>query len=162
LIAGRHTRLRLASDDDLDLLAAWFADPAFVQWWGGKPLAREHVADEYIGRRRPSVESMIIEAGEQPVGYIQYWTGEEEGSGGIDVVLVPEAQGRGLGPDAVRALAEHLRLEEGWRRVTVDPSVENRKAIRAFMKAGFVAESEWPDHADGPALLMVYEGSPMH
>jgi aminoglycoside 6'-N-acetyltransferase len=147
VIAGRCTRLRPVTEDDLDLLAPWFADPAFVQWWGGKPLAREQVADEYIGRRRPSVESMIVEEGAQPVGYIQYWTG---------------AQGRGLGADAVRALAEHLRVEEGWRRVTVDPSVENGNAIRAFMKAGFVVESAWPDHPDGPALLMVFEGSPRH
>ena len=124
--------------------------------WGGVPLARETVAGKYTGARGPAVESFVVEEAGRPVGYIQSWRGEER-RGGIDVVLVPEARGRGLGPEAVRALVRHLLEEEGWRQVTVDPAVGNERAIRAFEKAGFRAERELPDHPDGPALLMSIE-----
>ena len=51
--------------------------------------------------------------------------------------LVPSARGRGLGPDAARALTESL-LASGWTRVTVDPYAWNEPAIRAWRRAGFV------------------------
>jgi len=157
VIRGRLVELRPATEDDLDLLAGWFADAEFVRWWGGEPLTREVVAHKYVGRRGPDVESFIVEEHDEPVGYVQAWTDGGGGSGGIDLVLVPEAQGRGLGPDAGRALAEEL-IRRGWDPVTVDPALDNLVAIRAWEKAGFVSEGEWPDHPDGPSLRMSFRG----
>ena len=45
--------------------------------------------------------------------------------GGLDMFLVPGARGRGLGPDAARAMADHLLAARGWSRVTVDPYTWN-------------------------------------
>jgi aminoglycoside 6'-N-acetyltransferase len=157
VIRGSRTELRPATESDLDLLAGWFADPAFVAWWGGAPLARSVVAEKYVGRRAPAVESYIVEEDGHPIGYIQAWTDDGGRSGGIDLVLVPERQGYGLGPDAGRALAEEL-VSRGWQPVTVDPALPNLRAIRAWEKAGFVADGEWPGHPDGPALRMVFRG----
>jgi len=158
-IRGTLVTLRWARERDLDLLEAWFADREFVRWWGGIPLARDEVARKYIGRR-PDVASFIIEETRTPVGYIQAWTKDDET--GIDVVLRPEAQGRGLGIDAIRALAAHLSLQRGRSRVTVDPLLANKRAIQAFAKAGFVADRKWLDHPDGPSLLMVFDASRHH
>ena len=149
--------IRPATEGDLDLLAGWFGDPEFVVWWRGVPLSRETVSEKYIGRRAPAVESYVVELEGEPIGYIQAWTDDGGTSGGVDLVLVPAAQNRGLGPDAGRALAEHL-VERGWEPVTVDPALANLRAIRAWEKAGFVTEREWPDHPDGPAFLMVFHG----
>ncbi|WP_217712201.1 GNAT family N-acetyltransferase [Kitasatospora sp. NA04385] len=135
-LAGELTRLVPTREDDLDLLAGWFADPAFVEHWGGAPLPRAEVAAKYLGRRRPEVESFLVLAGGVPVGYAQYWRAGPDG-GGIDLVLLPAARGRGLGPDAARALLAHLCGESGWRRVTVDPAAANVRAVRAWEKAGF-------------------------
>ncbi len=157
MIRGRLVDIRPATEDDLDLLAGWFADPEFVRWWGGEPLTREVVAHKYVGRRAPAVESYVVEERGRPVGYIQSWTDDSGQSGGIDLVLVPSARGRGLGPDAGRALAEHL-VRRGRTPVTVDPALDNLVAIRAWEKAGFVSEGEWPDHPDGPALRMAFRG----
>ncbi len=158
MIRGRLVELRPATEDDLDLLAGWFADPEFVRWWGGAPLTRDVVAHKYVGRRAPAVESYVVEEHGEPVGYVQAWTDDGGRSGGIDLVLVPAAQGRGLGPDAGRALAEQL-ARRGWDPITVDPALDNLVAIRAWEKAGFVSEGEWPDHPDGPSLRMVFRGS---
>ena len=155
-IRGTLVTLRRARDRDLDLLAGWFADREFVRWWGGVPLTRDDVARKYIGRR-PDVDSFIVEQAQTPIGYIQAWRKGDET--GIDVVLRPEAQRRGLGIDAVRALACHLSLQRGYSRVTVDPLLANKRAIEAFAKAGFVPEREWLDHPDGPSLLMVFDAS---
>ncbi|MEV6681692.1 GNAT family N-acetyltransferase [Streptomyces erythrochromogenes] len=136
VIVGDLTCLVPATGAHLELLARWFADPPFVRNWGGRPLTREEVAAKYTGRRRPDVESFLVLARAVPVGYAQY-VPDGPGQGGVDMVLLPQAQGIGLGPDAARALVRHLHKVLGWQRVTVDPEASNAHAIRAWTKAGF-------------------------
>ncbi|GLW69709.1 aminoglycoside N(6')-acetyltransferase [Kitasatospora phosalacinea] len=150
VLEGALTRLVPTGEGDLELLAGWFADPGFVEHWGGVPLSRAEVAAKYLGRRRPRVESFLVLDGDAPVGYAQYWRAGPDG-GGIDLVLRPQARGRGLGPDAARALLAHLVGELGWRRVTVDPAAANVRAVRAWEKAGFRTVGERP--ADGNLLM---------
>jgi len=152
VIRGERTSLRPTTDDDLDLLAGWLADPEVYRWWEGRPLSREEVADLYTGRRRPEVEPFVIEADGVPVGYLQCWRGTET-SGGIDLFLVPDARGQGLGPDAARAASSFLLDQRGWTEVTVDPVVDNLRAIRAFERAGFTPEGEEIDGETGKRVL---------
>jgi aminoglycoside 6'-N-acetyltransferase len=106
--------------------------------------------------RRGEVESFVVEADGEPVGYLQVW--QEGDGGGIDMFLVPEARGRGLGPDAARAVTRHLRDERGWRRVTVDPYLWNDSGIRAWRRAGFrdVGEREPDEEHSARWLLMEF------
>jgi aminoglycoside 6'-N-acetyltransferase len=152
VIRGERTLLRPATDDDLDLLFGWLADPEVYRWWEGRPLSREEVADVYTGRRRPEVEPFVIEADGMPIGYLQFWQGTER-SGGIDLFLVPGARGRGLGPDAARTASSFLLDQRGWTEVTVDPVLDNLPAIRAFERAGFSRESEELDDETGKRIL---------
>lgn len=117
-------------------------------WWGGKPKTTGEVRREYLDRD-PARQAYIVEADDEPIGYVQAWS-DEPPDGGIDIVLKPEAQGRGLGVDAVRALAFHLRAA-GRKNITIDPRAENRRAIRAFEKAGFVRERE-----DGQHVILAF------
>lgn len=171
-IRGERTTLRPVEPDDLDLLAGWLADPEIYRWWGGSAIPREEVAEKYIGRR-PDVFGFIVEADggaaaepadRRPIGYLQYWIGEGAGGpgteGGIDMYLVPNARQRGFGPDAARAVVRYLIEALGWRRVTVDPAADNARAIRAWERAGFAYERDWPDHPDGPAVLLAIEAAP--
>jgi aminoglycoside 6'-N-acetyltransferase len=145
--------LRPTNEGDLDLLAQWFADPEVFTWWGGRPRSRDEVAAKYIGRRCPRVESHIIELEGQPIGYIQYHL-EGPGQAGLDMMLLPGFRDRGLGPTVARVMVAHLQSAFGWTDITVDPSQDNPRAIRHWQKAGFEIEREWPDHPDGPAVLM--------
>lgn len=147
-IRGERTKLVRVTTNDLSVLAAWFADPRFVQHWGGRPLSRDEVAAKYLGRRRPRVESYLIYAKALPIGYAQHVLAEG-GGGGIDIVLAPEWQGVGFGPDAADALVRHLIDDLGWSCVTVDPDVDNAHAIRAWAKAGFQRVAR-----NGRALIM--------
>jgi aminoglycoside 6'-N-acetyltransferase len=147
-IHGEAVNIRPTSDEDLEFLASWFADPQFVIWWGGKPKTREEVRRECLVHD-PARQAFIVEVNGEPIGYVQAWS-DEPPDGGIDIVLKPEAQGRGLGVDAVRALALHLRAA-GWKRITIDPRGENYRAIKAFEKAGFVRERD-----DGRHVILAF------
>jgi aminoglycoside 6'-N-acetyltransferase len=155
VVNGALTTLRRASDADADLLVEWHADPEVARYWDGETFTPE----EMLARlRRPDVDAFVVEVGGRPVGYLQAWREGDEG--GIDMFLIPEARGRGLGPDAAVALARHLRDERGWTRVTVDPYTSNERAIRAWRKAGFVDQEERPpdDEHQAPWLLMEWRG----
>jgi aminoglycoside 6'-N-acetyltransferase len=150
---GRLTELRRAGEADADMLVAWHADPEVSRYWDDETFTR----DELIERlHREDVDSWIVESAGEPVGFIQsWWEPGEPRRGGLDMFLVPEARGRGLGPDAARGLAQSL-LAEGWAEVTTDPYLSNERAIRAWARAGFVpigARALDAAHS-GPWLLM--------
>jgi aminoglycoside 6'-N-acetyltransferase len=157
-LRGQLTDVRTATSDDADLLVAWHADPEVSRFWDDETFTH----DEMLLRLgRTDVDAFVIEAGGGPVGYIQAWWEEEAPlQGGVDMFLIPEARGQGLGPDAARALARHLREDRGWTQVTTDPYTWNEAAIRAWRKAGFVdVEPREPDDEHvAPWLLMVFEG----
>jgi aminoglycoside 6'-N-acetyltransferase len=144
--------IRLAEVADAELLVQWHDDPEVARYWDDERFTRE----EMIARlqRTDDVEAYIVEADDEPVGYLQVWSDGE--AGGIDMFLVPRARGRGLGPDAARAVARHLLDGRGWSRVTVDPYLWNEPAIRAWRRAGFrdVGERE-PDHGHAARWLLM-------
>src|SRR5262245_27163572 len=109
------------------------------------------------GLARAEVDAYIVEAEGRPVGYLQAWREGEEG--GLDMFLVPDARGRGYGPDSARAVARAL-LQQGWPRVTVDPYVWNERAIAGWKKAGFETVEEHPADEEHPVawLLMEFQG----
>src|SRR5436190_6439415 len=96
-LRGETAVLRPAEAADADLLAAWHDDPEVARYWDDERFT----PDELLARlQRVDVEAYIVEADGAPVGYLQVW--REGDGGGIDMFLVPDARGRGLGPDAAR------------------------------------------------------------
>lgn len=154
-LRGQLTFVRPATEVDVDLLVAWHADPDVSRYWDDETFTRE----EFLERlRRPHVDAFIVEAAGEPVGYLQVWWDEDPpAQGGIDMFLIPEARGRGVGPDAARAVVRHLLDERGWTRVTVDPYVRNEPAIRAWRKAGFVEVERRPADDEHPAPWVLLE-----
>jgi aminoglycoside 6'-N-acetyltransferase len=55
----------------------------------------------------------------------------------LDITLASDAQGQGLGPEALRVAARHLFDERGHHRLTIDPATDNIRAIRAYERVGF-------------------------
>jgi aminoglycoside 6'-N-acetyltransferase len=153
-VRGRLTTVRRAAEDDADLLVRWHADPDVARYWDDEVFTRDEML-ERLGR--PDVEAFVIEEGARLVGYLQ--VSAEGDEGGLDMFIVPDARGRGLGPDAARAVALHLRSERGWSRVTVDPYLWNGVAMRAWRRAGFRDVEEREPDSDHTArwLLMEFE-----
>jgi aminoglycoside 6'-N-acetyltransferase len=135
-LKGRHVTLRSTTTQDAPALAAILAEPAVARWWGTFDLDRV-VADLVNGG--PEEHPFVIQHDGDIVGYIQAVEEEEPDfrHAGIDLFLRTDAQGRGLGPDAIRALAIELIDQRGHHRITIDPAAENTHAIAAYAKLGF-------------------------
>nr|WP_279671472.1 GNAT family N-acetyltransferase [Flexivirga meconopsidis] len=145
----------MATDADAALISGWTQAREVYAFWGGAPLTVAEVLDKYTGRRAPQVASYLVIDGDNPAGYLQAW--QAESCCGLDLFIAAHAQGRGIGPRAVRSLALELdRL--GWRPLTVDPVVGNDRAVRAWRAAGFVmTDGRGVDHGQ-PTQVMVFAG----
>ena len=87
----------------------------------------------------PESTRFTIWAGDEIAGMIQY--GEEPEPmyrhAWIDLFVTSSMHGRGIGTEAVSSVVRLLRDERGHHRITIDPSVANLAAVRAYEKAGF-------------------------
>jgi RimJ/RimL family protein N-acetyltransferase len=87
----------------------------------------------------PSTKVFCVMLDGEVRGLVQY--GEEEDPmyrhASIDIFLHPAVHGRGVGRDAVRALARHLIHDLGHHRLTIDPAADNQAAIRSYASVGF-------------------------
>ena len=150
-VQGKRTRIRAATSNDVTLLVAWHADPEVARYWDDETFTHDEMRDRLA---RVDVDAWIVETLDgDPIGYLQ--THAE----GLDMFLVPSARGRGLGPDAARAMAEHLLASGSHARVTVDPYEWNEPAIRSWERAGFVEVSRGhppDDDHTAPWVLMEY------
>ena len=148
-VRGRLTALRPAGAGDVERLVAWHADPEVSRYWDDETFTAAEMEERLL---RSDVEAWIVEEAEEPVGYLQVHPE------GLDMFLIPSARGRGLGPDAGRAMAGHLLHERGRERVTVDPYFWNEGAVRSWARAGFVEVSrhEADEEHTAPWILMEF------
>lgn len=144
-------------------VAAWRNLPHVREWWepDNPPATAESVAAEY----RPDVLGTtptrvgIIEVDAAPAGLLQWypWAAYEQdvaetgmivppGAWGLDIFIGdPGLVGRGVGSAAVRLLCDHLLDAEGATAVAFGVETGNRRARRAYEKAGLVATTEFLD-----------------
>ena len=74
----------------------------------------------------------------------------------IDLILLPETCGHGVGRAAVAELVHRARRERGWSRVIVDPDCANESGIRFWEAVGFVTDRVVADELGRrPCLVMV-------
>ena len=135
-LRGDAVFLRPPRADDADRLNAILAEPSVAAWWPEFDVQR--VRDDLIAER-DGEEGLVIEHDGTVVGYIQFAEelDPEFRHASIDLFLATAAQGRGLGPDAIRAVAIHLIDDRGHHRLTIDPAAANARAIAAYAKLGF-------------------------
>ena len=146
-LVGRHLVLRPGAGGDEAALRAVFDAPEVARWW---PSATDDDLRDLVHNRDPGVDVWMVEVDGRVVGLIQ---GYEEADpmyrhAGIDIVLRPDAHGRGIGPEAIRVLARHLFDDRGHHRIVIDPNAANARAIHVYEKVGFrrvgvMREYEW-------------------
>jgi aminoglycoside 6'-N-acetyltransferase len=155
-LQGARVRLRPTTPADADALARILAEHEVARWWPDWDRAR--VERELLVQDREQTH-WTIELDGRPVGMIQAWeeTDEEYRHAAIDLFLDPAVRGQGLGPEAIRLLAEWLVHVRGHHRLSIDPAADNVAAIAAYRKVGFRdvgvmrrygrrADGEWVDH----------------
>ncbi len=135
------------------LLKGWLEQPHWIEWWGPAEEEFGYVRDMVEGR--DTTRPFIFEMDGRPVGYIQYWfIGHHQNDSWIEAhpwlrALPAETVGvdlsigeksdlsRGIGSTVLAAFVKKLQAE-GYDRIIIDPEPKNRRAIRAYEKAGFL------------------------
>jgi aminoglycoside 6'-N-acetyltransferase len=133
-LAGGGLRLRPYDRADLPALVRLVNDPAVAAWWGSYDEAALH--DELTD---DSMTVWTIEIDGSPAGVVQV-TEELDPDyrhASLDIFLAAHLHGRGLGAEALRTALRHLFTERGHHRATIDPAVENERAIRSYERVGF-------------------------
>ena len=144
---------------DLALLDHWRAMPHVVQYWG--PPEAETAAETLAD---PRVAMWIVEHRGRPFAYAQDYSPHDwddhpfahlpPGARGIDQYIgEPGMIGRGHGGIFVRLHCYRL-FAAGAPAIGTDPHPDNRRAIRAYEKAGFAIASGPRDTRWGRAILM--------
>lgn len=155
-----HYDIRALTRNDLPLVARWLEEPHVAEWWGdpAEALAEIEAAMDDL-----ATEALIVELHGRPIAYLQSYDPHLEdghpyqdqpfGTLGMDISIgPPDLVGKGHGSAIVRQFVDML-FEEGAPRVVIDPHPDNRRAIRAYEKAGFRA-FDTRTTVFGPALMM--------
>lgn len=130
--------LRPLAAADLEPLIEIVSMPEVREWWGSvedrEKLRRDLAADD-----EDDSGALTIEVDGEIAGWLGVWEENEPEyrHGGLDIMLAPAFQGRGLGPEALRAAARWLIDERGHHRITIDPALANERAIHAYESVGF-------------------------
>ena len=136
---------------DLELMHRWLNDDFVARWWPGWP-SLEQVRAKYAPRieGREPTKCFIIVLDAAPVGFIQcyyirdwptYAIGAEgETAAGIDLFLGERERAyHGLGPRAIREFIRAVVFAKyEVNSCIIGPAQNNRAAIRAYEKAGFL------------------------
>jgi len=141
---GDRIVLRPLSEEDVAAIVELGSDPEVARWWA-------RIDEPYILGKVVDGRTFVIVEGREVAGLIQYHEEDDEEyvHAGMDLFLGTPFQGRGLGTDAVRTLAQHLIEERGHHRLTIDPAAHNERAIRCYEQVGFrrvgVMREYWRD-----------------
>ena len=133
-LAGDGLTLRRYDRADLPALLRLVNDPAVAEWWGTYDEAALH--DELTDERL-TVWTIVVEG--SPAGVVEV-TEEPDPDYrhvSLDIFLSAELHGRGLGAEALRTVLRRLFEDRGHHRATIDPAVENERAIRSYERVGF-------------------------
>ncbi|HEV7459044.1 MAG TPA: GNAT family protein [Solirubrobacteraceae bacterium] len=134
VLHAERVTLRPLTEGDVQRLAEIVAAPGVMEWWGTPdPPERERE-----GLRNDGA-AFAVEVDGELAGWVGFneETEPDYRHAALDISLAPSFQDRGLGPEALRTAIRWLAEERGHHRFTIDPALENERAIRAYAKVGF-------------------------
>lgn len=130
--------LRPATVADVPAVERVLRAPEVARWW---PIDGTQDVTSLCDGSDEAIEVWTIVVDGTVQGVIQAWEEPDPDyrHAGIDLALHPDAQGRGLGPEAIRLVSRYLFEVRGHHRLTIDPNVANERAIKAYRSVGFKA-----------------------
>jgi aminoglycoside 6'-N-acetyltransferase len=179
LVQHDHLAIRLMRDElaDYIVLAKWLTNPSVLEYYEGRdnPFSLERVQQKYtprVQRRHPTMPCFFVDS-DKPIGYLQYYPLSPAASAafelpataspfGMDLFIgEPTYWNRGLGTTYVQLATHYLLTACAATHITLDPRVENLRAIRCYEKCGFRKVKVLPHHelhegAYRDSWLMVY------
>ncbi|WP_284749369.1 GNAT family N-acetyltransferase [Amycolatopsis sp. RTGN1] len=151
LITGSRVRLRPAAAADAARFEEILSHPDVARWWADaeEPVAAQvsYLLDPDDGTTTYAIEHEGVVVG---IELAFEEADPQYRHAGIDIAVHPDWQGRGLGSDAIRTLAEHLFSVRGHHRVVIDPAADNKSAIQLYQSLGFQPVGTMRSYERGP------------
>ena len=137
-LQSERVTLRPLRDEDLDELERIVLSPGGAEWWGVVE-SHEKLRSDLRCEDEDDSGAFTLEVEGEIAGWLGVWEENEPSYryAGVDIMLAPEVRGRGIGPEALRAVIRWLIDERGHHRITIDPARANARAIRAYESIGF-------------------------
>lgn len=130
---------RLFTANDFPLMLEWLSKAHVKEWWNDGDDTLEKVAHHY-GSEDDVARFILVEVEghhEKPIGYFQYYC-VPDGSIGIDQFIGEEGYiNKGVGERVIKMFIEMIVREHHPSSIILDPSPDNKRAIRCYEKAGF-------------------------
>lgn len=159
------------------LLREWLEKPHVQEWWGDPEEELGFIKDMVEGR--DTTRPFILEFEGRDIGYMQYWFVADNRSPalvaehpwltelpadavGVDITIGEEKLvSRGIGSAAVTAMISLLR-SLGHETIIIDPDPANKRAIRAYEKAGFRPIPQLEGRTSDVLLMQHHEDNEIH
>ncbi|MGV8881561.1 MAG: GNAT family N-acetyltransferase [Rhodoglobus sp.] len=147
LLSGELITLRPLDDSDLDILATWWNDPAWMPLQQESALPQPKTAAMEMFRSWSSPSSAtgmgysIVNDADVLVGHVTLWgLAHPVGIATLGIIIGPPHMGRGYGTDAVRTAIRIAFEELGANKVELQVWEFNPQAISVYLKCGFRQE----------------------
>jgi aminoglycoside 6'-N-acetyltransferase len=132
-------RFRPLTSDDYPLMLEWLSKEHVKHWWNDGDDTLEKVAAHY--GRADDVERFVLvetlESVEKPIGYFQYYFDSKKVIGIDQFIGEANYLGRGVGERTIKMFVEMIAEKHQPSAVILDPSPDNKRAIRCYEKVGF-------------------------
>jgi len=168
--------VRELADEDAPLLVKWLSDPRVLAYYEGRdrPHDLESVRKHFYNRTA-EFTPCIVEFGNSPIGYIQFYSISEEEKHlygcesfpgkiyGMDQFIGEvEYWNKGIGTALIKAMVLYLLIHERADKIVMDPQTWNERALHVYEKCGFVKKKilpkhEWHEGEYRDSWLMEYE-----
>lgn len=134
VLRGERVALRKLTDDDVEILLPTVHEPGIAEWWGDTSDP-DHQREDF----RRDGRAFAICVGDELAGWLGFdeETDPDYPSVALDIMLLPRFQGQRLGPDAIRTAVRWFVDHRGHHRFSIDPAVENKRAIATYRSVGF-------------------------
>lgn len=153
--------LKATAATDFATLRALFDEPAFFGWGDAGRISDSEIRRKYLGSRYPDVECFLVILAGRAVGLVQLHVADDGDGGGMDLILLPEARGQGVGREVVAEMVRRAHRGRGWTRFTVDPDFANESGVRFWRAVGFEPERTVTDEPGRmPYIVMAWPTEP--
>ena len=150
-ISGEKVELKPAQESDRRTIYEWLSQSDLTSSMMGPPVYPDHPVpswDEFCEDYTPSFfnssgdgkgRNFIIIAGRLEVGTVGYdLLDKKKNRVVLDIWMRAEKYcGHGYGSDALKTLSIYINKTYGINNIIISPSARNKRAIAAYIKAGF-------------------------
>ncbi len=153
-------KFRPLTPEDFPQMLAWLAKEHVKRWWDDEDDTLEKVAIHYGAKDDDTARFILVEVMEnveKPIGYFQYYLDHFASDAfiGIDQFIGEENYlNKGVSTKMIRMFVEMIIEQYKPKAIIIDPSPENKRAIRCYEKVGFKYYDTKKDENGDAAYIM--------